>query len=442
MAMRTRTGFTLIELLVVLGILVILSTIGVAAFLTTSKVSRLTATENLLAGLIRQARYTARATGQAVMLYTNTSEHTIAGVTRLAIWQSQFEPGQDVFVPATPTPLVADGHTGSGVACRPPTGGGAVPKPSIDIYDRSLPRSDLSGAGNPNRRLSRHSGKPTDGFALTVGVRTPPTQVATFAPLVLLTNAADANTDTAATGLLLKEVALDLYDSNPPSFHPVTPPLVNPRLDFSCWEIIGWITPVGSPPIRISSLEDSPRGNDSATKRGRLGIDTGSSEEWHEYGLIYTNDSTTAVLELQRDGELIAYKTIPKDQILNDDGADKLTAHFGHAIVGPLLGGTGSSETTIHEIAAIDDASLFRIGVDKPTRLPSGVEFAPSPLAQSLMIQPNGSIGTAAQMTSTPANLRWVVRGVFAEQEDQAELIINPTTGLVTSSKLVLSPNP
>jgi hypothetical protein len=34
------------------------------------------------------------------------------------------------------------------------------------------------------------------------------------------------------------------------------------------------------------------------------------------------------------------------------------------------------------------------------------------------------------------------VRGVFAEHDDQAELLINPTTGLVTSSKLVLSPNP
>ncbi len=442
-APRIRSAFTMVELLVVLGILVVLSTIGVGAFLTTSKVNRLTATENLLAGLIRQARYTARTTGQAVMIYANTTNHTIAGVTRLAVWQTQFEAGQDVFVTATPSPLIADGLTGSGVACRQAgtSLSGPILTPSIDIYDSSVGRSALSGAGNPNRKLSRHAGKPTDGFALTAALRTPPTTIAAFAPLVMLTSAADANTDTAATGLLLREASLDLYDTNPPTFHPPTALSPTPSLITSCWEIIGWITPVGGPPISISSLENSPRGNDNDTKRGRLGIDTGSNEEWHEYGLIYTNDASTGTLELQRDGEMIAYKIIPNNQILIDDGTNRLTAHFGHAIIGSAFSGTGVP-VTIDPIAAIDDVSLFRIGVDKATRLPAGVEFDGSNTAPSLLIQPNGSIGKTGQMSGAQANLTWIVRGVFAEQEDKAELTINPTTGLVAGSKLVLSPNP
>ncbi len=439
---RQRAAFSLIELLIVLGILVILSTIGVAAFLTSQKVNRLTATEQLLTSLIRQARYTARASGQAVQLYANITDRTISGVTRLSVWNSQCEPGQDTFeAPGIEADiLVADGRTGHGIASRqkgsPPAG--TFPLPSITIFDKSGARS---AQGNPNRRLSRRVGKPTDGFALTITARPPSVMSNGFAPLVLLAPTDSDHTDGATVGLILRRANLEMYEAANVSIPLPTPKPTGPdftiRPTFACWEVLGWITPKGGSPIMISSLTNSPRGNKHDLQVGNLGIEVGGNDRWHEYGLVFTQDA----LELHCDGELIAHRQLvasdPINPILNDDDADKLIAHLGHATVSPGMQGDGSTVLTLDPVAVLDDPALFRIGVDKPARLPDGVDFVTQPA--TFLVQPNGSIGVAG--FSGGSDLTWTVRGVFAEQEDQALITINPTTGLVSGSKIALSPS-
>ena len=256
----------------------------------------------------------------------------------------------------------------------------------------------------------------------------------------MLTGAADDNTDTASAGIFLRRVDLPLYDSigPPPEPEPVFVTGTTHPLITSCWEVVGWITPSGGQPIIISSLENSPHGNELKTKQGLLSVDTGTNDQWHEYGLVFTMSG----LELQRDGELIADKALATiNPTLADTGAAKLTVHLGHAIIGAAFGGDNTTDMKLDPKAAIDDVALFRIGVEKPTRLPPGVEFKNGTAAPTLLIQPNGSLGTTAQIGGIPLDLTWQVRGVFAEKEDTAEITINPTSGIVSSSKLILSPN-
>jgi prepilin-type N-terminal cleavage/methylation domain-containing protein len=457
---RQRPGFTLIELLVVLGILVILSTIGVAAFISSGKVNRLVATEQLIGSQVRQARYTARATGQAVLLYISKDARTISGVSRISMWQGSCEapyvrPTVPAGPPVAPTAddqppfdivtdlprdkfLAANGRSGTGF-CRTSLA------TSSDVAAVTLFDPDKATGISRNRQLTRSSTGPSEGFSLSCAVR-PPSLPNTLETLPLLVIGPDTEGDVTQSfaGILLKKSKLTMYDStnNAPVIQ-MDPTKLNGNSKLSdnnperlCWEILGWVRDEAPqlPPIIVSSIIDSTTVGTSEEKFLKDGDNGG---RWEEIGLIYTGSS----LELYRDGIQVAQCAtgIPL-RIAGYKAVHKL--FIGSAsnvnVLGGDLSGAASSLKSINTDTIIDDIALFRLATDQPGRLATGVTIDRNVY---LLIQPDGQIKDLVLPENTASTKYNSLKfhGVFAEQEDFAEITITPGTGLIESSKITLS---
>jgi len=315
-----RQGFSLIELLVVLGILVLLSTIGVAAFISSGKVNRLVATEQLISAQVRQARYTARATGQAVLIYIDKDANTISGVSRIPMWQGSCEapymaPPAAVSVAtaddqapfdlvtnlARDKYLAANGRTGTGFSRTSLA-------TSSDIAAVTLFDPANANGVDRNRQLTRSSSKPSEGFALSCAVRPPRLMKTTETqPLLVIGPDTEGDTTKSYAGIILKASRLAMYNgSTPPPVVPAPPngllalstSEVNP--DRLCWDRLGWVMPEGATsPVIVSSISDAITTGSADQKFLADGDDGG---RWEEIGLIYTGTS----LELYRDGIQVA----------------------------------------------------------------------------------------------------------------------------------------
>jgi Tfp pilus assembly protein FimT len=444
-SIRRRAGFSLLELLVVLGIIIIITSIGISAFLAIGKVSRLTATEQLITDLVRQARYTARVTGQAVILYVDPDARTISGVTRLALWSSGGESGNEPFESTSPTLAPADfqtpfGHSGAGFTRQ----ASATTPAAITLYNGPGDNAHI------NRQLTRRARGATEGFQLSAVVRaqriyTPPTFAPPLIPLLVL-SADDPstvpNTETAFAGLMLRRLDVPMFDSNetPPKSEttgpaPGTPliPVTNPER--RVWQLVGWILPEsGGTPIMINETDDALQMDETSLNTAiaqRQAPDIG--EQWHEVSLLFSGST----LELFRDGRTIARKSLPAGstyRVAGNGAAHRLfigSASAGASLANGIL--TAGTTAQIDSKTTIDDISLFRLGVDLPHQLPVGV--VPD-AAYRIALHPNGRI---ANLTSIANPLTWNFRGVFNEAEDMAAISLDRATGRVTSSKVTLS---
>ena len=459
---RQRPGFTLIELLVVLGILVILSTIGVAAFISSGKVNRLVATEQLIGSQVRQARYTARATGQAVLLSIDKDARTISGVSRISMWQGSCEAPyvRPTVPPGTPTVPSADdqppfdaqidpidnlsrekflmpsGRTGTGIGRQ-----AGVVQPT-DIAVVTLFDPDKATGETRNRQLTRSSSAtvPSEGFALSCAVRPVLlTHDLEPQPLLIIGNS-DGDITKSYAGLMLITANQPMYGTGETAptvsgHHPNIPN--NGNIDRHCWEILGWVMPEsGTTPVVVGSIDNSTSNGGSSEKNFLLDGDSGG--RWEEISLVYTGTT----LELYRDGVAIAQqstgvpsriagnKNIHQLIICSASNVDKLPL--------PRLAGVGSSTKFINTKTIIDDIALFRLATDQPGQLAPGVTIDRN---VRLLIQPDGQIQDlllAGSPTSAP-DISLKFHGVFAEQEDFAEITITPGTGLIESSKITLS---
>ena len=437
-----RHGFSLIELLVVLGILVILSTIGVAAFISSGKVNRLVATEQLIAAQVRQARYTARATGQAVLIYIDKDANTISGVSRIPMWQGSCEApyvappaaasvatandqapfdlvtnlGRDKF-------LAANGRSGTGF-CRTSLA------TSTDFAAVTLFDPANSTGIDRNRQLTRSSSpQPSEGFSLSCAVRPPRlTTTSDTQPLLIIGSETDGDTTKSYAGIILKAKPLPMYNGSTPPVPAPTPPNGMPALSTSqvnpdrlCWDIRGWVTSEADPatPIIVSSISDSVTIGTDDQKFLADGDDGG---RWEEIGLVYTGTA----MELYRDGIQVARLTtgVPA-RIAGNKAVHRLV--IGSAVI-------NGAAKAIHPDTRIDDIALFRLGTDQPTRFAPGVEAAAT---TRLLVRPDGRM--IEEFSGNTGNIGLVFTGVFAEKEDKALISITAGTGLVASTKVELS---
>ena len=440
-------GFSLIELLVVLGILVILSSIGVAAFMNSGKVNRLVATEQLISAQVRQARYTARATGQAVLIYIDKDANTISGVSRIPMWQGTCE-APFVAPPIPPTPptiavptaddqppfdtvtnlprdkfLAANGRSGTGI-CRTALAANSDVA-AVTLFDPA----NATGLDR-NRQLTRSSTKPSEGFALSCAVRPPRlTKSIETQPLLVIGPDTDGDTTQSYAGIVLKASRLAMYNgSTPPAVEPAPPNAMTPLTasqvnpDRLCWEIRGWVMPEGaSTPVIISSIANSTT---TGTQDQKFLADGDDGGRWEEVGLIYTGSA----LELYRDGNLVARLTIDVPaRIAGNKAVHRL--FIGSAVVNGI-----APAKVIHSDTIIDDIALFRLGTDQPTQFAPGVEATAS---TRLLVRPDGRMIEELSNNSGTINLKFT--GVFAEKEDQAIISITAGTGLVNSTQVKLS---
>lgn len=454
----TRHGFTLVELLVVLGILVILSTIGVAAFISSGKVNRLAATEQLIGSQIRQARYTARATGQAVLIYIDKEARTVSGVSRTSMWQGSCEAPYPITPAVSPTSpfdqppfeanggldrlkyLAPNGHSGTGF-CRRESADASLsadPNKAATVTFFEPGSTNFSDGLARNRQLTRSSSKPTEGFSLSCAVRPATiTKTQQKQPLLLIGDGAvDTHPLTSASyaGILLKATALPMYPSGTVPTPAAGVTTLDPNPKRYCWDIIGWVMPQGSrQPFVISSLSNSTW-DGGINDDDRFLRDGDAGGRWEEIALVYTGTA----LALYRDGIEIAHRA--------DD--TNITILAGHGVTHRLYIGsanidTGTTPPGVERIdpdTIIDDIALFRLGTDQPGHLAPGVFIDRN---VRLRVVPSGMIydeKLPGESLLTSANdLLLKFHGVFAEEEDTAEITITPGTGLISSSHIKLS---
>jgi type II secretory pathway pseudopilin PulG len=92
-----RRAFSLIELLLVIGLFLTLMGIAVASVVRAPRLNRLIAAEQVISDAIRQARHTARTTGQPVVLRVRKDTRSISGLVTQPLWHgTEGWPGQVV----------------------------------------------------------------------------------------------------------------------------------------------------------------------------------------------------------------------------------------------------------------------------------------------------------------------------------------------------------
>ena len=466
---RPRAAFTMIELLVVLGILIILATISVTAFAGSGTVNRLVGTEQLLTSALRQARYTARASGQAVILYVDAADRSVSGVSRLPVWQGACEDLRPPFATGELDPLkyrTGAGRSGSGFQRKPLAGGGPTDAEAgaIVLFEPMSPDSVLR---DRRRQLSRSTTKQTEGFQLTCSVYAPTLSKVgpEWLPLVAIdgsTGTTIPDLDQAYVGLLLRRRLMPMFVGSEvdPKINPTPPAGYTPKLpsrDRPCYDLIGWVRTAAGIHTVASIMNAVDPGTTTATGQTDLGQAKAArrisyaGEAWEEVALV----STGAALELMRNGQLVARLPLAAPVIVGAGTTHRIT--LGSGTVGSALAASlglsgppaygSDAEKHINAQTRLDDVSLMRLGVDQQRQLPNGVV----PLqTYRMVVRPDGRL---QDQSPTPLNdptglpaltsggVRWIFSGVFAEAQDYATVDVDSTTGTIFLSQLKLSRN-
>ena len=429
----SRRGVTLIELLVVMGIMLTLMTLGIQAFSRANRVNRLTATRDLVADAVRQARTTARATGRPVQLRVTelrdasnaVTGGTIQGLIQNRLFSTGFETPAPSDVTIPPKFRIPGGFQGQGFVMSP-TQNFTFDDDRPELEPRSMIRAQ-------------------DGFRLSIAVRAGPPVSNVTLPLVMLSGSAVDNANSTIAGLRLVAVNLPMFPSQAPVVidGSPTPPPWNPSS--SAWMLQGWIIRSGQPPDLISEFlwpQDITLNPWSSTfsqrDAARLRLAADGGDTWTEVGLLWDGER----LALERNGRVVAVRDLGTGPSLVRYDEQHLI--FGHATFpawGDEPSGNGadpwawSMETPSIPSSppgsvVLDNAELDRLGQGEAHRLPPGV--VPDGVS-TLFFWPDGRVtkGLEHQTTTTDAILKF--RGVAEDQSTGVELRISPTTGAVTS---------
>ncbi len=337
---QTRAAFSLIELLLVIGLFLTLMGIAVASVVRAPRLNRLIAAEQVISDAIRQARHTARTTGQPVVLRVRKDTRSISGLVSQPLWHgTEGWPGQAV----------------AGVT------GGGLKASSVAAVDQhllwSMSGDDLRGgsrlwSGSTTRRAS---------ILLSAAVRPPraiPTLVGTQEPIVVVGEAGTlpvisvvqtgnvydpANSQWPQCGLMLECTSVN---GNAPS-----------------WEFIGWFgTDHGKNRIEISTvdhqvMESVDSSASTATAQAPL-ICAGGA--WYEISMLVEPEAIT----LYRDGRRVARR-----QIL-DFGSVDLAEPLQETMAVGIVDFNG---TTTVASSIIDNVRLDRMGDAMSGTLPAGI---------------------------------------------------------------------
>ncbi len=353
-----RRAFSLIELLLVIGLFLTLMGIAVASVVRAPRLNRLIAAEQVISDAIRQARHTARTTGQPVVLRVRKDIRSISGLVTQPLWHgTEGWPGQAV----------------AGV-----TGGGLKASSVATVSGLwTLPDSELSGgqrlwSGSPTRR---------SGLRLVIEVRPPAAAslpVNTIEPLVMVDEAGAA------------PIISDDADPTLARWPLLGLALVRGGTAAADWEIVGWFGRAqGHGRVEVSSITHA---------QGSVVPFPGGV--WSEISLLANEDA----LLLYRDGRLIASVA----------GVSAVTLAESAMTVATQTVAVGVVERTPEPIrqanSIIDNVRLDRLGDAMSGTLPTGIILSSD---LRLTCHPNGRVDSSAgtldissQSDATRASLR------------------------------------
>jgi prepilin-type N-terminal cleavage/methylation domain-containing protein len=345
-----RRGFTIIELLVVITILAMLMGLTLGGIAAMRKTDKLLATEHLVGDVIRQARHTARTSGQPVSVSIRTvdGKGVIAGISRVPVWCEGFDS-----TPSAPTTDVT-GMTGRGYRVVIP----ATLPPAHPLATRQ-------------EKLVR--GPQADGFYLSCHVRPPaadPDGGPDLIPLLLI--GPDDDRDTSICGLYLRKATREEQKLEQGDFeqdgaaHPWDPPgAMIPRL--ATWEVIGYVNDTNALPTltEVSSFA-APRGivrdeaalHDSVTDQEDIAWPMAGGR-WEEIGLLFDREGRRLVL--YRNGVRVGEHVFPAVPDLADGDETVL--------VGSIDDGSGPR----YAEGILDEISVHRLAKAEPVRLPADI---------------------------------------------------------------------
>ncbi len=398
-----RRAFSLAELLVVIGIMLLLLGLSAGAFLRTTRINKVLATEHLIADMLRQARHTARTTGTPVMIEILAPDPdkagTIAGVSQVPIWNYAFEdllpPNPQLSDLPLPDPkwLIETGHTGKALRLLP----AIPPDQPLSPSPYSFPRDQRLQRKDRNKKFS-------GGFYISCRVRPSLARNGqTWLPLILI-GESGARVDASVVGLALRrnEARIQVQanvDSTKPDFKPM---LAN-------WEIVGWI----NGPRDDTSKNNQVRSIDDDVQIAQQAFATSDTDpngpiiggSWVEIGLLYNSRE----LALFRDGVLVAQfpaaSVSPAPSLpapgptrmvspeLTPGIIDNAVINLAHMI--EPANSTDPETPYFLTSAELDDVRIFRLGTDQPTALPAGmrpVDTNHLPTSYHILIRPDGRV--------------------------------------------------
>ncbi len=460
-----RHGFTLVELVVVLGILLVITSLGIGAFINTQRTNRLLGAANLVADLLRQARHTARTTGEPVLLRVvqeADGKEAIYGIARTPVVSTTFDEGPTVdgrrFLNFFSDPddelrfRSVTGMTGHGLTIHQPqqaSVGGLLP--TAVLFD---PNSSTE-TGLRERRLTRQGGQ-TDGFVLRCCVRITASANSGLIPLVVLTSEPVGpgqwpTLDQAAVALILTNHPVNFYTASgdvPRDNTGGSPyaPANAPRVIRGLLGLVRDASAPGQPGATtiVSAVEPThaARAGRSITPASSTALTVVSAPEftlspfigdgWHEIALVYLpaqspSSPAGAVIELQIDG--VAVAQVGGAPAMVSDPNDPLRivvggATLNSAVLAQQLGVPSAATWTpadqfipSADAVIIDNLSLIRIGGGERHPLPPGITSDPQNPNLPILIRTNGVAGAAT----------WTFRGINREQDSVARIQILPS---------------
>jgi type II secretory pathway pseudopilin PulG len=424
-----RSAFTLIEILVVITIFMILMGLTIGSVVRGPNLQRMVAAEQVIADCIRQARHTARTSGQPVVLKLKKNERAISGLVRQILWHGvEGWPLRD----DGGTDIPAPGRTGSGLL---------VPDCFQAPDDRLFATAKLEGGA----RLWRGQPSPTSrpGLLLSVAVR-PPTAgnagVPDLIPLALVgEDLASGYGSCEASSFGLALVQSDTGGGLAASRTTVA----------KSWEIIGWFGAEGAGRVEISSIANPPPDQAAITgHRQNVTIVKGTSPDvvgdaesgplvggrWTEISLLVEGPR----LVLYRDGRRVGEKDGVGGVSLPTFAAERIYAGY------MTLGGSDKQADSTQ----LDDVRVERLGDAMAGTLPGGVKSATD---HRITCHPDGRIeidatgsATALDAISPKAfdatSTDTTDRALRLTSDSGEEAVIEITTAGAVRSKTAVSP--
>lgn len=417
-------AFTLIEILVVIGIVLLLMGLVIGSVVRGPKLQRMIAAEQVVADCVRQARHTARTSGQPVVLTMRKTQRDIGGLSRKNLltqvdkWPDSEE--EDETNPGTWSRFGIPGRTGTGIELP----GAYTDKGILDTARLKLAGGSLAGGERMWRGQPRPTSEPA--LVLSCAVRPPMASATTQQVLPLLLVADDAAGDPASydessLGLALV-LSTQLVEDGPKSTKSVNKTVAS-------WEVIGWF----GKDVRteISSISDKPADQAAMRQDQNKTIVKRSSGDLVEFTESYSlaggrwTEITLMVepgrMVLYRDGRRIGEKVRP--------ACDLPVPATERLWVGVAT--LKASETpTIARATTIDDVQLDRLGSALAGTLPSGVSARDD---YRITCHPDGKVEVNGANAAIPTDGSV---DLVSETGEGAIITINPV-GRVTSEAAV-----